>query len=603
MRKNNGIKAVALSTALTMALLAGCTNKSITKESDQATEADTKETVTTASAEENTVAATTVAVATTAEDETKDVETTEEQEEPTTEGETEVEAGTAEDVSTAAPEETTAAPVETTAAPVETTAAPVETTVAPVETTAAPVETTAAPVETTAAPLETTAAPVETTAAPVETTEAPEETTAEPETAPVVASYDVRIVNWWQGEDEAPRTKYEKALWAYREQIQKDHNFTIHVDNIGGWGESYTTQLSASITAGDPIGQVCILEPSWFAALMNNNLMKPLETLPSLDLSKPKWNQGIFAATTYGGHVYGLPTVDEGGNRFGVYFNKRLLQEAGYSADALYDFQKSGTWNWSKFEEVLKACTRDADNDGVIDHWGMTCFSTEYYTAAIYSSGAEFVTKDASGKFVNQAKSAQFRDTLCWANEMWQKYAQPCPEGDTWDYFKASFNRGEAAMRVAQDYVATELWPMSDEWGFVMFPAPDGQEPITLQTSEVAFIPSSYSTEEADRIAFAYDLYTDPVPGYDSATIWKQNDMYVGYYDSKAIGETLARMRSGKTKECLHYYVYGFEDQIGSGFIWDMAEGSITPDEAIQAKMAAWNACIKEQNNALKLLK
>lgn len=297
MRKNRRISTLALSSALTMALLAGCTNKSVTKESETATEADTTEAVKTTSAtdnteateEESTVAATTVAVSTTAGDETSTEETTEEQEESTAEETSEVETGTAEDVSTAAPEETTAAPEETT--------------VTPVETTAAPVETTAAPVETTAAPVETTAAPVETTAAPVETTEAPVETTAEPETEPVDTSYDVRIVNWWQGEEDAPRTQYEKDLRAYREKIQKDHNFTIHIDNIGGWGESYTLQLSSSITAGDPLGQICVLESQWFPAMMNNNMMRPLDTLPSLNLSKPKWDQGVIAATTYGGHV------------------------------------------------------------------------------------------------------------------------------------------------------------------------------------------------------------------------------------------------------------------------------------------------------------
>ena len=69
---------------------------------------------------------------------------------------------------------------------------------------------------------------------------------------------DVRIVNWWEPAE--PKNQYEEDLYAYRDMIQETFNFKIHTDNIGGWGESYTTQLSSSITAGDPIGQICVLD-------------------------------------------------------------------------------------------------------------------------------------------------------------------------------------------------------------------------------------------------------------------------------------------------------------------------------------------------------
>ena len=239
---------------------------------------------------------------------------------------------------------------------------------------------------------------------------------------PDLEGLDVRVVNWYEGEPEDPKTQYEKDLLEYRNSIQDTLNFTIHTDNIGGWGESYTTQISASNTSGDPIGQVCELDEAWFPGMFLNAMFAPLDTLSTLNFSESKWNQGVLEATRFKGHVFGMAVGHEPGA--GVFFNKRLLQEAGYGADDLYDFQKNGTWTWSKFEEVLNACTRDIDGDGNVDTWGMTGFNTDFFTTAILSSGAQFVSKDADGYFHNEMGSAEVQNALNWANDMWQKYAK-----------------------------------------------------------------------------------------------------------------------------------------------------------------------------------
>ena len=412
---------------------------------------------------------------------------------------------------------------------------------------------------------------------------------------------DVRIVNWWEGEPAEPKNQYEEDLYAYRDMIQETFNFKIHTDNIGGWGESYTTQLSSSITAGDPIGQICVLDAGWVAGLMNNKMFAPLDTLSNLNFSEEKWNQGVLEAVTFAGHIYGMAVDHE--PRGGIFFNKRLIQEAGYGADELYDLQKEGKWTWSKFEEVLKACTKDKDNDGVNDTWGMVNFNSDYFAIAIYSSGAQFVSKDKDGHFVNEMGTQKFLDALTWANDMWQKYAEPQPEDASWDYFKACFANGEAAMRVTEEYAKSELSSLADDCGFVCFPCPDGQEILCYDKENVLFIPSSYSNDEANEIAFAYDLFTDPTPGYEDGDAWKEA-YYSAYKDSRAVDETLNMMKRGKNiKNRMDSFVAGLGDQLGSGFIWDIAGGAITPAEGVEAKMDAWNTVLNDQNTALDALK
>ena len=299
--------------------------------------------------------------------------------------------------------------------------------------------------------------------------------------------------------------------------LQETFKFTIHTDNIGLQGEAYVEKLSSSIAAGEPIGQICALEASWVPAFINAQMMAPLDTLVTLvekyryrwpvgcDFTQEKWNKGVMEATTVGGHVYGMSTEHTPG--YVIFFNKRLLQEAGYGVDELYDLQRDGKWNWSKFEEVLQACTREAGSDGSGRTWGIAGDYVDYYTTALYASGADPVAKTATGRFANQIDSGKVIKTLTWADEMWKKYSVPEPAETSLDRFK----KGEVAMWIGEESVREELDDLKEVLGFVMFPCPDGKELIAVEREVVMFIPSTYDEETAKKIALAYDLLTDPV--------------------------------------------------------------------------------------------
>ena len=63
---------------------------------------------------------------------------------------------------------------------------------------------------------------------------------------------------------------------------------------------------------------------------------------------------------------------------------------------------------------------------------------------------------------------------------------------------------------------------------FVCFPkGPAADDYTNIHSDNVYVIPACYDAEKAWKIAFAYDLYTDPVPGYED-----YNDALSGYYDS-----------------------------------------------------------------------
>lgn len=480
--------------------------------------------------------------------------------------------------------------------------------------------TTATQVDTTAE--QTAAASTEApTAAP---TEAPTKATREEPTMihwlPKKFGRDIKIIsqresvldNTWRGgllvlDGAEAKTVYQEDLADQIRTSMKEMEdfygalspYTIHLDTLDV-GSDYYIQITSSITAGDPIGQIIEIEPEWVAGLMNNKMFAPLEKLSTLNFKEEKWNQNVLKMTSFSGHIYGMSPDREVG--YGVFFNKKLLQEVGFGAEDLYDLQKNGTWTWSEFEKVLKACTRDTDDDGTPDTWGMAGFGSEYFSAAIHASGADFVTKDEKGYFVNQMDSEDLLSALTWADEMRQKYSKPQSEQSVASDSVDDFNKGEAALLVAREDVRSKL--TADDWGFVMFPCPDGKELIATDMTSVFFIPSFYTSDEANEIALVFDLLTDPVPGYcEPEDVWREA-CYDFYKDGRTVDETLQQMKYGKNvKPCEELYVKNLYDaDIVSNFLQPLAAGKITPAEGIKANMEKWKEIIEDQNKSLDAL-
>ena len=73
--------------------------------------------------------------------------------------------------------------------------------------------------------------------------------------------------------------------------------------------------------------------------------------------------------------------------------------------------------------------------------------------------------------------------------------------------------------------VTNEFKDMEDDFGFVCFPkGPNATDYRNCYTDNVYAIPACYDADKAWKIAFALNVYTDPVPGYED-----YNDRLSGY--------------------------------------------------------------------------
>ena len=96
------------------------------------------------------------------------------------------------------------------------------------------------------------------------------------------------------------------------------------------------------------------------------------------------------------------------------------------------------------------------------------------------------------------------------------------------------------------------------------------------------------------KIAFAYDLYTNPTPGYGDTEDWKSG-YYAKYRDTRAVDETVAMMRdSAHAVTWFHSLVTGYD--LGPDFYWDVAARAVTPAEKLESMKAQWQAYLDATN-------
>ena len=408
---------------------------------------------------------------------------------------------------------------------------------------------------------------------------------------------EIIVCEWWGGDwhEDEPTTTEGEDTKIYREWLEETYNFTIKSGAYTTWGDS-PTDFTNIATTGSEENYVWCLRAGAYLTPMNAGLFYDLATLDCLDFTEDKWNTIVKDLTTKGDSVYAM-RAQAAEPRKGIFFNKRLLQEAGVDPESIYDMQADGTWTWAAFEELCSKLARDTDNDGIIDKYAMMSFSSHFMPAALVSNGVGFVMVDENGKYYNAAETDAFLEAANWVTDIVKKYEMPAPEGANWDYFETAFKNAEVALQCHEDYFAGNLGEMEDDFGFVVFPkGPKSESYKWAPQDNVYVIPANYDAERAWKIAFAFNLYTDNTPGYTEPEDWKTG-YYNKYRDDRAVDETVAMMRTNETQFVWYTdLIPGYD--LGSQYLWSVygLTPSATPAEKAEEMRATWQAYIDEAN-------
>lgn len=438
------------------------------------------------------------------------------------------------------------------------------------------------------------------TTAPVEEKEDVPEATATPE--PTEAPRDlggiaILVADWYTTESTVIETQKQEDQQAYREQIQADHNFTLVQKNIGAWAEFQEIFITSTMT-GAPAADIFMMDQKFLPEPIKQGLMYPLNELPSFNNFEDElWNQSVKEAYTQNGNVY-VFSEEQDNPGLGVYWNKRLFEEAGLNPDLIYDLQASGEWTWEKFKELARTLTRDDNNDGVTDVYGCGGWQREIVKAAVFSNGADYLKFDPdTGRYENNQKADDVLAAIQLAVDMFDEgliAPKPLEEGsDEIKFFIDTFKSGKAAMCPAEWYRNADFKDMVDDWGFAFFPKGPGAN-AKYQTMYLAggrVIPAGMDAQRADDVAFAYTLWVSDVPGYE------EDDPLADYYtlarDTRAVEETIKPMLEGAGTQSLLYMVPGLSFQHGANEA-DGGLGNLSAIEIADAATAIFESTIND---------
>ena len=401
----------------------------------------------------------------------------------------------------------------------------------------------------------------------------------------------IYIYDYWTADDSRKDdpSEEEQAQYDYRDWIMETYNCEIRQIQKGDWTTN-VQELTNFCTSPD--GTLClyILPPDFVGTPMGNDLFAAWES-ENIDFEDDKWNDSTINFMTKGDKVYGVATGNSEPRQC-LFFNKRVLEEAGIDWETIYDMQAEGTWTWEAFEEMLIQITKDTDNDGVIDIYGMTGNNSDMFMMGVVSNGGEFFRFNDEGKLEIAVNSDAALEGLAWTKDVFAKYFYQQPADGSWDYFKAAWLQGFCGFYMYQTYGGfndnSELAPMEDEWGCVAFPkGPKGDKYVSIVSDNVTVIPNVYEADVAANLAYIYDLWSNATPGYDDEFGWIGNKY--NFTDDRAVDETYAMLR--EPEHCVAnaaLYIGSVNDVLGSPLLWQLAGG--TPAELVEAATPAWQA-------------
>ncbi len=412
---------------------------------------------------------------------------------------------------------------------------------------------------------------------------------------------EIIVRDWWSTDPEPPKNDYEEARDEYHEWLQETYNFTLKQTQISDWASTPQDFVDYATTGGDENYIFVLRDDAITTGALSSGLMYDLATLDCLDFSEQKFQSNLLHKLYSKGDSIYCMAAGLSEPRTGMYFNKRILKDAGIEPDTLYDMQANGTWTWQAWTDMMDQIQVDKDNDGVPDIYGTDSNTGGVINTAVFSNGGKYIDKDADGKFVLALENPETKEALEWWVGILEKYTLPVlPEyegkDNAWEDYKEAFKTGKVAFMPEDGYAAGPqafLNDMEDEFGWVAFPKGPSKDDYTNVWSNNPYaIPACYDAEKAWKLAFAWNLWTDPIPGYEDYDA--QKITYQGYLfsDTRAVDETYEILvKNGD----INYATVTPQVKLGEDFAWNVYAGCDI-SAVIEQTKGVWTEYIKAAN-------
>jgi ABC-type glycerol-3-phosphate transport system substrate-binding protein len=420
---------------------------------------------------------------------------------------------------------------------------------------------------------------------------------------PNLKGAQVLLASWSNAYDVntyTPRNEGEELDLEHRKKVLADNQMLIRVDELSGW-DDYFPIVTSNIMSGNKTYSMYALSAEWAMTLYKQGLLFPISD-SSVKLNnrvpvageKQAYNKMMEDLFTFGGKQYAV-SLGLGGDSWQgnfLFWNKRLFTEAGLNPDLLYDLQRDGTWTWDAFHNLARQLTRDVNNDGIIDIYGLPCDDArEVMNAFVYGNNANYVTIDEQGKFHNSTNRPEFVEALqFYLTLMNEGVFKVRPEGAAWDWDFTEFFDGRVAMLIAPEWRKGQMPEMTDDYGCVLPPKGPRATDYRMSLTEVVWVvPNIYTKAEVDVILRAFDLWNVPMD-----TDWKQGH-YWAFRDRRAVDESVALTKDSRYVTYRNFALipgYPIGEMLMDTRFWE----SGTASQIIESWAPRMNALIDEMN-------
>ena len=304
----------------------------------------------------------------------------------------------------------------------------------------------------------------------------------------------------WTYEDSEYDLKYKELLLKRLSEVEKKFNCKIecNTNNLAVFNNVNNKGEKADILycGGDNVD---------FIRLIMENIIVPLDDyidFSSEVLSNSVQNCALWKDKHYG--IYKDPINFAGPL---LVYNKDFIEKEGLP-DPL-ELLKTDQWTWDAFLDILKAATKDLNNDGTIDRWG---YANDGYQSVflnyLFTNGASYIEyEDGKFQFVLDRPEAKY--AINFAKDIYKTY-KVAPDTTVnamgWEDISRLFETGNC---IFKDYWGETSEDFDFEVGLVTFPkGPDASSSIQY-TTPGGFYAVASSTKNPEGVAVVMaELFT-----------------------------------------------------------------------------------------------
>jgi len=234
----------------------------------------------------------------------------------------------------------------------------------------------------------------------------------------------------------------DRLLWENTNRVLREFNVNVEFNVISDDMMGVTT---ASIMAGDPVGDAIFLGGGQVLSAIMGDLIRPLSIidLPGSDL--------------FGPQTYAAINVEAFGEPWAWYYqmisphiwfmtvNLDIINAAGVPNPV--DLYNAGQWTWNAALDIMRTVTRDTTGDGLFDQWGLAGQPVDIFLHFLASNDAPMVDDDLNYAFDNPRtiETMEFMETI-FREGLWQYDPVSGPDPGDWNANFWAPHAGQAAL-------------------------------------------------------------------------------------------------------------------------------------------------------------